>query len=134
MKKNIVLLISLLITMSILLFGSDSINRDDKVVLHLILSDGFVPNEKICINHVDNHGNSNTVFSGELVRMNTQDENSFKILLEKNKYNEVSIMCTQRDQKTKHGFILGRNLYLDVSIDLKNEFLFVCADSLGYSD
>jgi hypothetical protein len=72
-------------------------------------------------------------FNGPLERLNHQDENFFKIQIEKGKYNLLKLYFTARNKEIKHGFIISKDGFIELSVNLKNEFLFITMDSLfGY--
>lgn len=133
--KNVTLFILLFIMLAVTTAGKnkEESRTNEFVVLNLVLADGFLPDEKVKILVVDCKGVEKVVFDNNLDRLNHQDENFFKFYLERGKYNLVEIEFPARQKIEKHGFIMDADVYLELSVNLKNEFLFTTMDSLyGY--
>jgi len=114
-------------------YSQDTITHTDSTVLHLVISHGFLPGELIKIMIIDDTGNENIIFSDNLLRINHQSVNFFKIKLKKNKMSMLKVNCPWREVEVKHGFIISQDTFIDLSINPKNEFLFISSESLdGY--
>ncbi len=132
--NNTISSVLFVVLLALVSLAQDINSKPDSITLNLILSDGFLPDEVINIFVVNNNGFEKLIFSEGLTRINHEDINVFEINLEKGKYNLVRVKSVWRDKEVSHGFMFSEDIYIDLSVNPRNEFLFILSDSLGGYD
>ncbi len=136
MKSGFILTIALvLILSSVNAAAQPSKENAQSQNVNLVLNGGFLHGETVEI-RIEYSDHDSIIYSGKLIRiMWVNDHNFFLIPLERGKYNRLVAQCKDRDVEYVQCFrMYEADIYLDLGINLKNQFYSEISDKGGSYD
>lgn len=126
--RNIILILHLFL-LNYNICADDQV-ESDSIKANIRFLDGFVDNEKIIIT-LEKNEREIIVFSDNIIKIDYHNYHAFSISIPRYELTKIKINFKDRDKVFYYGLFVGESqIFIDLSINLKNEIYFVISDKL----